>query len=54
MVAEGSQKEAWYTLTSTKDRLEAIERVLEKEHSSVCCNESCFLSIRALCNLISP
>ncbi|KAK8800936.1 hypothetical protein WA588_001764, partial [Blastocystis sp. NMH] len=31
MVAEGSQKEAWYALTSTKDRLEAIEHVLEKE-----------------------
>ena len=37
MVAEGSQKEAWYALTSTKDRLEAIEHVLEKEKNSLVC-----------------
>ena len=39
MVAEGSRKEAWYALTSTKDRLEAIEHVLEKDQQSRVCEK---------------
>ena len=36
LIAEGSEKEKWFSISSTQERLEAIERTLDKIKYCVC------------------
>ena len=36
LIAEGSEKEKWFSISSTQERLEAIERTIDKIKCIVC------------------